>query len=57
MASRPSNPTLDCWIAHFRRVRGDVAFIGTPIFISAYAIEEIPMRKDEVSHSMSFISA
>jgi hypothetical protein len=51
------NPTLDCLNTQFCRVRGDVVEIEPWTFIFSDVLEEIPMCKDEVAHSMSFISA
>jgi hypothetical protein len=51
------NPTLDCLNTQFGRVRSDVVEIAPWIFIFTDVSEEIPMCKDEVAHSMSFISA
>jgi hypothetical protein len=50
------NPTLDCLIAQFRRVRAFVVEIAAITFIFIDASGEIPMCKDEVAHSMSLIS-
>jgi hypothetical protein len=51
------NPTLDCGSAQFLRVRGNVVEISLAKFIFDDVWQEIPMCKDEVAHSMSFISA
>jgi hypothetical protein len=51
------NPTLDCSIAQFCRVLADVAEIEPRTFIFVDVQQEICLRKDEVAHSMSFISA
>jgi hypothetical protein len=51
------NPTLDSSIAQFCRVPADVVEIEPQTFIFAEVLAEITLSKDEVAHSMSFISA